>query len=313
MATPQLRFGAVLSLGIEETAAEARWLEELGYEYAGAGEHFMRGNPPGPSAAALPVLAVAGGATEKLRLVSSVILLPFYHPTVLAKLTTTIDIATGGRLVLGVGVGGEFPVEFAAAGLSPHQKGSRSNECLEVLRQLWTSKGVQHSGHHFNLDGVTIEPPPNQKPHPPVWVAGRREAAMRRAVNHGDGWLPYLYSPDRYRGSVTQITSIAAESGKDLDEFTWANFQFISINDSREEAARAAAAALGGQYLYQGNFLDIVGAYCVLGTPADCRQRIQEYVDAGARHFVFNWACAPEDVPRHIETFAKEIIPYFRD
>ena len=312
MANPQLHFGAVLSLGIEETVAEARWLEELGYEYAGSGEHFMRGDPPGPSAAALPVLAVAGGATEKLRLVSSVILLPFYHPTVLAKLTTTIDIATGGRLVLGVGVGGEFPVEFEAAGLSPRQKGSRSSECLAVLRQLWTSKDVHHQGRHFNLGGVTIEPPPTQVPHPPVWVAGRREAAMRRAVQHGDGWLPYLYSPDRYKSSVSQISSIASQSGRDLADFTWANFQFISINDSREQAAEVAAIALGGQYLYQGNFLDIVGAYCVLGTPADCIQRIQEYVDAGARHFVFNWACPPEDVPTHIETFAKEIMPHFK-
>ena len=312
MATPRLHFGAVLSLGLQETVPEARWLEELGYEYAGSGEHFMRGDPPAPSAAALPALAVAGGATEHLRLVSSVILLPFYHPTVLAKLTATMDIATGGRLVLGVGVGGEFPVEFHAAGLSPRQKGSRSSECLEVLRQLWTGKDIHHQGRHFNLDGVTIEPPPFQVPHPPVWVAGRKEAAMQRAVLHGDGWLPYLYSPDRYRSSVSQISSIAAESGRDLDGFTWANFQFISINESREKAAEVAASSLGGQYLYQGNFLDIVGSYCVLGTPDDCIRRIEEYVEAGARHFLFNWACPPEDVPRHIETFANEIMPYFK-
>ena len=309
---PQLHFGAVLSLGLEETAAEARWLEELGYEYCGSGEHFMRGDPPRASSAALPALAVAGGATDYIRLVSSVILLPFYHPTVLAKLTATIDTATSGRLVLGVGLGGEFPVEFEAAGLSVKQRGSRSDECLKVLRQLWTQKGVQHEGRHFSLNGVTMEPPPHQVPHPPIWVAGRREAAMKRAVQYGDGWLPYLYSPERYRSSASRISAMAAESGRDLSDFAWANFQFLSINTSRERAAEAAASALAGQYLYGGDFLDIVSSYCVLGTPAECIRRIEEYVDAGVRHFLFNWACSPEDVPMHIETVATEIIPHFQ-
>ncbi len=313
MTTGKLRFGAVLGLGLGETTAEARWLEELGYDYCGSGEHFMRGDPPRPSSAALPALAVAGGATERIGLVSSVILLPFYHPTVLAKLATTIDIATNGRLVLGVGVGGEFPVEFQAAGLSVRQRGSRSDECLEALRSLWTRRGVDYAGRHFNLKGVTIEPPPCQQPHPPVWVAGRRDAAMRRAVRYGEGWLPYLYSPERYEASVSRISDIAGETGRDLSGFDWANFQFISIGESREKAAEAAATALGGQYLYQGNFLDIVGGYCVLGTPAECIRRIQEYVDAGVQSFLFNWACPPEDVPMHIERVAREIIPYFKE
>ncbi|MCE2466246.1 MAG: LLM class flavin-dependent oxidoreductase [Dehalococcoidia bacterium] len=313
MTNRKLRFGAVLSLGLGETAAEARWLEELGYDYSGSGEHFMRGDPPKPSSAALSALAVAGGATEGIGLVSSVILLPFYHPTVLAKLATTMDIATNGRLVLGVGVGGEFPVEFEAAGLSVKQRGIRSDECLEVLRRLWTKRGVDYVGRHFSLKGVTIEPPPHQQPHPPVWVAGRRDAAMKRAARLGDGWLPYLYSPERYRASVSHISSLATGSGRDMSGFAWANFQFISIGASREQAAEDAATALGGQYLYQGNFLDIVGGYCVLGTPADCIRRIQEYVDAGVEHFLFNWACPPEEVPRHIESVAKEIIPHFRD
>ena len=313
MTNSKLRFGAVLSLGLGETVAEARWLEQLGYDYCGSGEHFMRGDPPKPSSAALSALAVAGGATETLGLVSSVILLPFYHPTVLAKLASTIDIATNGRLVLGVGVGGEFPVEFQAASLAVKQRGSRSDECLEALRGLWTRRGVDYAGRHFNLKGVTIEPPPHQQPHPPVWVAGRRDAAMRRAVRLGDGWLPYLYSPERYRSSVSRISGMAAEAGRDLSGFHWANFQFISIGESGEKAAEAAATALGGQYLYQGNFLDIVGGYCVLGTPDECIRRIQEYVDAGVQQFLFNWACPPEDVPRHIETAAREIIPHFRD
>jgi len=320
MANPELHFGAVLGLGVEETAAEAQLLEELGYEYAGSGEHFMRGNPPGPSSAALPVLAVAAGATSRIRLLSSVVLLPFYHPTILAKLTSTLDIASGGRLTLGVGVGGEFPVEFQAAGISAKQRGGRSNECLEVLKRLWTQEHVDYQGRYYKLNDVTIVPPPVQQPHPPIWVAGRREAAMRRAVRYGDGWFPYLYSPERYRDSLTAIKALAQEEGRDLSDpstslrtgFQWANFQFISIYDTREEAAQVAARSLGMQYLYSGNFMDIVGQYCVLGPVKECIRRLEEYVDAGARHFLFSWACPHEDRPRHIETVAREIIPYFQ-
>ena len=87
-------------------------MEELGYEYISSGEHFMRGEPPGPTHATLPVLAVAAGATESLRVLSSIILTPFYQPLVLARMTSTLDAASNGRLTLGVGVGGEFPGEF---------------------------------------------------------------------------------------------------------------------------------------------------------------------------------------------------------
>ena len=312
MTRSELHFGAVLGLGLEATAAEARWLEELGYESVGSGEHFMRGNPPGPSSAALPVLAVAAGATTSMRLVTSVVLIPFYHPTLLAKLTSTLDIASGGRLTLGVGVGGEFPIEFRAAGISVKQRGGRANECLEALNQLWTQEHVDYDGRYYKLDDVTILPPPLQQPHPPVWVAGRREPAMRRAARYGDGWLPYLYSPERYRDSVDRISDLAAEEGRDLSGFQWANFQFIAIYDTEDEAAAVAAPSLGGQYRYSGDFIDIVRSYCVVGPVKECIRRLEEYVDAGARHFIFSWACPPDDRARHIETVAKEILPYFR-
>ena len=312
MGGPVVRIGATLGLSIEETAAEARWLEELGYEYVGSGEHFMRGNPPGPSTAALPLLGVAAGVTSKIRLLSSVLLAPFYHPVMLAKLTSTLDIASGGRLVLGVGVGGEFPAEFEAVEIPLKERGARTNECLEALERLWTQQQVDYQGHYYNLKDVSIVPPPTQRPHPPVWIAGRRTAAMRRAVRYGNGWFPYFYSPERYRDSVTKIRAMADEDGRDLAGFRWADFQFIAIYDSKDEAAQAAAGTLGMRFLYSGDFMNMVGSYCVLGTPKECIARLEEYVEAGARDLVFTWACPPEDRARHIETVAREIIPHFR-
>jgi probable F420-dependent oxidoreductase len=312
MTQPELHFGASMVLGAAEVVAEARWMEDLGYEYISAGEHFMRGNPPGPTHAALPLLAVAAGATEKIRLLSSILLTPFYHPLVLAKLAATLDIASGGRLTLGVGVGGEFPMEFQAAGLNVKQRGRRTDECLEVMRRLWAGERLSYQGRHFQLDDVSLNPLPAQQPHPPIWVAGRRDAAMLRAVRYGDGWLPYFYNPERYRESVAKIAQFANDEGRDLSSFQWAFFPYISIYPTAEEAAQVAAEALGGRYLYGGNFINIVRNYCLLGTPQQCIQRLQEYIDAGARYVIFSVACPREDRARHIETIANEIIPYFR-
>ncbi len=309
MATLDLHFGASAVLGAAEIAAEARWLEDLGFEYISVGEHFMRGNPPGPTHASLPLLGVAAGATEKIRLLSSVLLAPFYHPLVLARLTASLDIASGGRLTLGVGVGGEFPVEFEAAGLNVRQRGRQTNECLDALRQLWTDSEVSFSGRHYRFSNASINPRPTQQPHPPVWVAGRRDAAMERAVKYGDGWFPYFYSPARYRDSVEKINAFAEEQGRELSSFQWAYFPYIAIYPTEVEAAEAAAEALGGRYLYGGDFLNIVRNYCLLGTPEMCAQRLREYIDAGARHIVFSVACPREERVRQIETIAAEVIP----
>jgi len=313
MADTKLHFGAGMAHGAAETARDARWMEELGFEYFAAGEHYMRGNPPGPTHASLPLLAVAAGATDNIRVLSSILLAPFYHPTVLAKLTNTLDIASGGRLTLGVGVGGEFPVEFEAAGLNVKQRGRMTNECLEVLRRLWTEENVSYQGRHFQLNDVTVIPHPAQKPHPPIWVSGRREPAMLRAAKFGDGWMPYFYDPDRYRSSVATITGFATEQNRDLTDFQWAYFPYVSIYDTVKQAAEVAAEALGGRYLYGGGFRDIVEKYCLLGPVESCITRIQEYIDAGARHIVFSVACRREDRTRHLETIAKEVIPHFRE
>jgi len=304
-----LHFGAGIALGASETSRQARWMEELGYEYFSSGEHFMRGDPPGQTHATLPLLAVAAGATDNLRVLSSIILTPFYHPLMLARTTATLDIASGGRLTLGVGVGGEFPVEFEAAGLKVNQRGRRTDECLEVLRRLWSGERVTFSGQHFEMTEAMINPTPTQKPNPPVWVSGRRDAAMLRAATYGDGWMPYFYDAPRYKNSVEKIKGFAAAAGRDISGFQWAHFPYIAIYPTEQKAAEVAAEQLGGRYLYGGDFLNIVRKYCLLGTVKDCLRQLQEYIDAGARHIVFSICCPKEDRERHLEVIAKELIP----
>jgi len=308
--TIKLRFGA--GVGADDVPNHARTLERLGFDYGSFGEHFMRGNPPAPTNLALPLMAAAAGATEKLRVVSSILLAPLYHPVLLAKLATSVDIVSKGRLTLGVGIGGEFPVEFQAMGLSTNARGSRSNEVLSLLKKLWTEEHITYNGKFFQLEDVTLKPTPLQQPHPPIWIAGRREGAMKRTATYGDGWLPYFYSPEQYKNSFIRINEFAQENGRDLSEFEWAHFSFISINKNKREAAKVAASRLGSRYSSRADMESLVGSYCILGDVEYCIDRMSEYFSAGVRTFLFSWMCDPRDIPRHLDLITKEIIPHFR-
>src|SRR3984893_2817192 len=164
-------------------------------------------------------LSAAAGATTKIKLMSSIVLLPLCNPMVLAKMTSVLDVVSNGRYHLGVGIGGEFPKEFEACGVPVNQRGSRSNEALEVITKLWTEKDVTFEGRYTKFAGVTLAPHPIQKPHPPIWVAGRREPAMRRAAKYATGWLPYMYTPEMLAESVGKIKQFGAEAGRDMSTF----------------------------------------------------------------------------------------------
>ena len=311
----KIEFGMSLSGGPEDIIQEAKRVENLGFEYISGGEHFMRGSPPSSTNSILTALAVAAGATEKVRLLSAILLLPFYNPLLLAKFTTTLDIASKGRLTLGIGVGGEFPVEFEAAGINVKHRGSLSNEILEILRDLWTKENTTFKGKHFNIQDVSINPLPSQKPHPPIWVAGRRTPAMKRAVKYGTGWFPYYYSPEMYESSVKEIHQIANQEKIDVSDFEWGFMPFISIHNDYEQATKIAAEALGGRYLYDGDFANIVKKYCILGSTEQCINKIQQYIDAGAKKIIFNISSTSgvKDKINQSEIIAKEIIPEIKN
>ncbi len=302
----KIEFGATLpaAKGIPDFARKA---ESLGYDYLGAGEHMMF---HGPIANSIVSLSVAAGATTKIKLMSTIVLLPLYRPTVLAKLTSVLDVASGGRYHMGVGIGGEFAKEFEACGVPVNQRGSRSNEALEVITKLWTEQNVTFEGRYAKFSGVTLAPHPAQKPHPPIWVAGRKEPAMRRAAKYADGWLPYMYTPEMLAESVAKIKQFGAEAGRDMSGFRNGLFIFASIYPDREQAREQAAKALGRNYAQ--DFSQIAGRYALWGNPDDCRKRLKEYVDAGARTVMISWACRHEDIEQNLELFAKEVAPAFR-
>ncbi len=302
----KIEFGTALPL-VTKVPEYAQRAEQLGYDYLCAGEHMMFHGPVGNT---LITLSVAAGATSKIKLMSSVVLLPLYNPTVLAKMTSVLDVASGGRYHLGIGIGGEFPKEFEACGIPVKQRASRSNEALEVIKKLWTEENVSFDGRYSKFSGVTISPHPTQKPHPPIWVAGRKEPAMRRAALYGDGWIPYMYTPEMLHSSVEKIKKFGAEAGRDMSNFRTGLFIFASIYPDRDEAREQAAKVLGRTYAQ--DFSKIAGMYTLTGNPEDCRKRIKEYVDAGARTVMVSWACRAGDIDQNMKLVAEEVAPAFR-
>ncbi len=302
----RIEFGAVLSssTGIPEFAREA---EELGFDYLACGEHVMFHRPIPNS---LIALSVAAGATEKIKLLSSVMLLPLYQPTLVAKMSSSLDVASGGRFNLGVGTGGEFPKEFEACGVPVKERGARANEALQVIKRLWTEKDVSFNGRFTKFSGVTLEPSPVQKPHPPIWVAGRKEPAMKRAALYADGWIPYMYTPEQLKESITTINRFAREHGRDLSHFRPGLYIFSAIYRSRDEARQVAVERLSQNFAQ--DLSRLVDRYALFGTPEDCQKRLQEYIDAGAQMILFPFACRQEDIQENVRLLAKEIIPAFR-
>jgi len=198
---------------------------------------------------------------------------------------TSLDIVSSGRFHLGIGVGGEYAREFEACGVPVNERGERTNETLEVMRKLWTEDNVVFNGRFTTLGGVTLAPKPIQKPHVPIWISGRSEAAMRRCARFGTGWLPYMYTPEQLRSSLDTINRLSADYERN-EPVRPGLFMFFVVHENRDIAIDMAVKHLSRQY--NQDFSRRVHKYAIAGNPDDCIARMREYIDAGARTIVLN-------------------------
>jgi probable F420-dependent oxidoreductase len=156
---------------------------------------------------ALASIAFFAGATERLRVNTSVLILPLYHPINLAKALATLDVLSGGRVMLSVGLGhGEG--EFRAMGVSYAERGKIADEYLEAMQVLWTEDRPEFVGSHVSFDGIAFDPKPVQKPYPPIWIGGNSMAALRRAVRFGAGWRPWQVSLEELPGWLQKLEAM---------------------------------------------------------------------------------------------------------
>jgi len=301
-----IEFGVSLAL-MRDAKSEARQAEAWGYDYLVTGEHIMFYTPV---ANTLISLAAAAGATERIKLMSGIVLVPLYPAALLAKQVAMLDVVSGGRFNLGIGVGGEFPKEFDAVGVPVAERGARTDEALEVIDLLLREKDVHFDGRFTSLDGVSIAPRGVQKPRLPFWVAGRKEVAMRRAARHAEGWLPYMYTPEMLADSMAKIEAFTAEAGRAPGTVRGGLFIFSCVHEDRDTALAMANERLSLQY--NQDFTKLVEKYTLAGSPDDIVARLREYVDAGARAVVFAPGCAPDYAAENARLLAEAVVPAFR-
>jgi probable F420-dependent oxidoreductase len=294
-----------LSFGFVTTAArgEVEALEALPIDSLWVGGHVASRNP---SPEAMVQLARLAGLTQRVRIGTSILLLPLYPPAIVAKQLADLDQHTGGRVSLGIGGGGEYPQEFRACGVPLAERGARTDEAIELIRKLWTSEEITHEGRFFPMEQVRIRPAPRQVPGPPILVAGRQEVAMRRAARLGDGWMPYMYSPRRYAESVARIRELADQAGRSLEGFEWLHFLFTNVQEDASRARAETVRFLGGTY--QQDFEAMVDRVAAAGDPDHVASRVREFVDAGARHVLFALATESDQLAM-ARTIATEVIP----
>jgi len=179
----------------------------------------------------LVTLAYIAGSTNRIELGTSVIILPYRNPIVLAKTVSTLDTLSRGRVILGIGAGW-VEDEFRALGVPFKERGKITDEYIKVMGELWTSDNRGYSGEYTRFSDVKFLPKPERKPHPPVWVGGESQRAMERAARYGDGWHPVGLTPEAFREKAEHLKTLLPREKK--DRFVMSLRRNIEINDERE-------------------------------------------------------------------------------
>ena len=221
----------------------------------------------------LTAAAFIAAATEKIKLLTSVMVVPHRPAMLAAKMLATVDVLSGGRLTVGAGAGW-MREEFEALGVPPFdQRGKVTDEYIAAFKTLWTEAAPAMTGEHVNFDNVVFEPKPLQKPYPPIWIGGESGAAIRRAARIGDGWYPsnhnpanLLDTPGRYAHGAIQLDVAADKAGRDPKEIHRAYLAFRPINGKVREGDKRHA---------------------LTGSPEAIRDDIGQFAELGVETMVF--------------------------
>jgi probable F420-dependent oxidoreductase len=300
-----MKFGVTIpnNWGIEDpqqVLALGPLAEELGYDSLWVMDHLFNTGyirerlENRPYYHPLATLSYLAATTKRVLLGTSVLVLPYHNPVELAKYAATLDQMSGGRVTLGVGAGG-MAEEFQALGIPMRRRGTLTNECIAIMKELWTNPSPSYHSRRWDFSGLRFSPKPFQRPHIPLWIGGSSPAARRRAATLGDGWHPSGVSPEEFSMGRREIRELAAAAGRNPDALAMSARVEVEIGGGPSSARASGRSRVPGDDAEQ-----IVGA-------------IAAYQDAGVEHVVL--ALNSGDVPRITETMeriAQRVIPNFR-
>ena len=261
----------------------------------------------------LATLAAIATHTKRVRLGTAVLLAALRHPVLLAQTLATVDLLSRGRLVIGAGVGGAFNEdqkrEWRAAGLDHKQRAGRLEEIVQIVQGLGSGEPVIFSGKHFDLDGVRIDPGHTQQGGIPILLAShwraQQDAQMSRAARLGDGLISISDTPEEYSQLVQRVRALHADLGRDPANFETTFYMTVNLNTNQSQAEVEATEFLTRYY---GS--EIWGTrWGPFGGPDKVKERMAEYVEAGAQTLVVRFASF--EPWRQLEIFLEQVAPEF--
>lgn len=240
---------------------------------------------------AFTVFSYLAAVSKHAQLGSSIVVLSYRNPIVMAKMLASIDVLSGGRVVFGAAAG-YMEGEFDALGLRFEERGDMSDEYLRVIREIWTHDQTDFNGKYFNFDNVYTSPRPLQQPGPPIWIGGRSRRAMRRAVELGDGWHPIGLTPREMREGRAYMVRLCEQ--RKLPQVPTMSLRANLLIDGVSEPVGPYASRAGNTPFN--------------GHPSLIRDRVSEFEEVGVEHIVLDMATlSHRSFVRTLEVFAERV------
>jgi probable F420-dependent oxidoreductase len=309
MAIQQMEFGFSFFpyarfADIREAAEVVRFAEELGYTAVMLPEHLLPPRWPDADMATklwydLPTLAAyLAATTSRIKFLTSVLVVPYHHPVEMAKALATLDVLSGGRVMLGVGAGW-MKAEFRRLGIPFQERGAITDEYLRAMKELWTSDAPSFSGHYVSFDDVSFFPKPVRPTGIPLLIGGTGARPFQRVAEIGDGWFPMTATLNVIREGISDIARRMEPLGRDPAGL-WVGYTGFGVGSDPEVARMRRHAG-------------DAAAEPVHRSPEESIAEIERYRAAGVTFLSvgFEWR-QPDELKRELERFARQVMPAFR-
>ena len=307
----------------ENLRTVAQRAEDLGFDSVWVGDHVViphqvgsnypytaDGAPPMTGAGAysprvtyfdaLGALTYVAACTQRVRLATNCLILPYRNPVITAKQLATLDVLSGGRLILGVGVGW-LEEEYKYLGLDTwEQRGAVTDEYIQLYQELWTKEDPEFQGKHYQVSGAGFYPKPVQKPYPPFWVGGHSGPAMRRAAKYCDGWVPLgarptptsggrnILEPEEMATRIARMRTLTSQAGRPEDAVEIVFCGNIAFDDTASGPDRAR----------------------LVGGNEQVAEDLRKYREMGVQSFLLGFSSLPvSELLEKMERFSKEVMP----
>jgi probable F420-dependent oxidoreductase len=295
------------------------WTEEIHRTHISSGsDDSQTGNDSPDFYEPMTALAYLAGLLGSVRLGVACLVVPCRNPLLAAKQIASLDVFCNGRLDIGLGIGSPSTLksrEYEVLGVNRKLRGKIADDYIRAMKTIWTSQPSSYEGKFVTFKDAEICPKPYQKPHPPLWIGGWTEAAIKRTAAFGDGWLPAWLLPEDIGKKFRELKKLAAALGRNPDTIHLGIEVYGCID---EDSKRARENGLGTLAIGRSTFerfmtVDQLSEVSLIGSPEEIRRMVGAYTDAGVSHFEIKFIYPT--LKRHsemLQLFAREILPAFR-